>query len=250
MYLKRSKKSVLILSLYVDDILIAGNDMDSIVATKKWLASTFEMKDMGEAHFVLRIEIVRDRSKKFLGLSQETYIKKILERFRMENSKPIDTPVEKGSTLCLDQCPKTYEKKECMSTMPYAKAIGNLMYVMLCTRPDICFTVGMVSHYQSNPSPVHWAVVKRIFRYFRGTTNFALCFHKGDLRLKGFSDANWVDDKDGHKSTSGYAFILRDGIVSWCSKKQTFVTTLSYEYAIRSCLVKEILAKPRHYNPF
>ena len=101
-YLKRSKKSVLILSLYVGDILIAGNDMDSIVATKKWLSSTFEMKDMGEAHFVLRIKIVRDRSKKLLGLSQETYVKKILERFCMENSKPIDTLVEKGSALYLD----------------------------------------------------------------------------------------------------------------------------------------------------
>ena len=78
-YLKRSKKSVLILSLYVDDILITGNDMDSIVATKKWLSSTFEIKDMGEAYFVLGIEIVRDCSKKLLGLSQETYIKKILE---------------------------------------------------------------------------------------------------------------------------------------------------------------------------
>ena len=101
-YLKRSKKSVLILSLYVDDILIARNDMDSIVATKKWLFSTFEMKDMGEAHFVLGIEIVRDHSKKLMGLSQETYIKNILERFRMENSKPIYTLVEQGSALCLD----------------------------------------------------------------------------------------------------------------------------------------------------
>ena len=118
-YLKRSKKSVLILSLYVDDILIAGNDMDSIVATKKWLSSNFEMKDMGEAHFVLGIEIVRGRSKKLLALSQETYIKKILERFLMKNSKPIDTPIEKGSALCLDQCPKTNEEKKRMSTMPY-----------------------------------------------------------------------------------------------------------------------------------
>ena len=136
-YLKRSKKSVLILSLYGDDIIIAGNDMDYIVATKKWLFSTFEMKDMGEAHFMLGIEIVRDHSKKLLDFSQETYIKKILKRFRMENSKPIDTPVEKGSALCLDQCPKTDEEKKRMSTRPYAEAIGNLMYAMLCTRSDI-----------------------------------------------------------------------------------------------------------------
>ena len=155
MYLKRSKKSVLILCLYVDDILIAGNDMDSIIATKKWLSSTFEMKDMGETHFVLEIEIVKDRSKKLLGLSQETYIKKIIERFRMENSKTIDTPVEKGSDLYLDQCPKTNEEKKRMSKVPYAEAIGNLMYAMLCTRLNVCFVVGMVSSYQSNPGPAH-----------------------------------------------------------------------------------------------
>ena len=155
MYLKHSKKSVFILSLYVDNILIARNDMDSIVTTKKWLSFTFEMKDMGEAHFMLGIEIVRDRSKKLLGFSQESYIKKILKQFRMENSKPIDTPVEKGSALCLNQCPKTYEEKKRMSTVPYAKAIGNLMYVMLCTRSDICFAVGMVGYYYSNPGPAH-----------------------------------------------------------------------------------------------
>ena len=164
MYLKRSNKSVLILYLYVDDILIAGNDLDSIVATKKCLSSTFEMKDMGEVHFVLGIEIVRDRSKKLLGLSQETYIKKILERLHMENSKPIDTPVEKGSALCLDQCLKIDKEKKHMSTVPYAEAIGNLMYAMLCTRPDICFVIGMVSRYQSNPGPLHWATMKRIFQ--------------------------------------------------------------------------------------
>ena len=162
---------------------------------------------------------VRDRSKKLLGLSQETYTKKILERFRMENSKPINTPVEKGSALCLDQCTKTDEEKKHMSTVPYVKAIGNLMYAMLCTRPDICFAVGMVSCYQSNPGPAHWATVKRIFRYLRGTIGFALCFHRGDLRLKGYSDVDWASNRDECKSTSGYAFILGGGAISWCSKK-------------------------------
>ena len=64
------------------------------------------------------------------------------------------------------------------------------MYAMLCTRPNICFAVGIVSCYQSNPGHVHWAVVKRIFRYLRGITDFALCFHRDDLRLKGYSDAD------------------------------------------------------------
>ena len=101
-YLKQSKRSILILSLYVDDILLAGNDMDSIVTTKKWLSSTFEMMDIGEANFVLEVKITRDRSMKFLSLSQWTYIKKILECFHIHNSKPINTPMEKGYTLSLD----------------------------------------------------------------------------------------------------------------------------------------------------
>ena len=106
-YVKRSGKSLLILSLYVDGILLARNDMEMIVTTKRWLSSIFEMKDMGEANYVLGVKIFRDHSKKLLGLSQETYIKMILERFRMHNSKPIDTPIEKGHTLSLKNCPKS-----------------------------------------------------------------------------------------------------------------------------------------------
>ena len=81
----------------------------------------------------------------------------------MDNSKTIDTLVEKGSALYWDQCPKKNEEKKRMSIVPYAKAIGNLMYAMLCRRPDICFVVGMVSRYQSNPGPTHWATMKKIF---------------------------------------------------------------------------------------
>ena len=78
------------MSLYVDDILLAGNDMEMIIATKRWLSSNFEMKDMGEADYILGIKILKDRSKKLLGLSQQTYIKKVLECFQMHNCKPID----------------------------------------------------------------------------------------------------------------------------------------------------------------
>ncbi|KAK2973548.1 hypothetical protein RJ640_010603 [Escallonia rubra] len=123
----------------------AGNDMSSIVATKQWLSSTFEMKDMGEANYVLGVKIVRDRSKRLLSLSQETYIKKVIERFRMHNSKPIDTPMDKACTLTTDQCPKNDEEKNRMSKVPYAAIVESLMYVMLCMCSDICCAVGMVS---------------------------------------------------------------------------------------------------------
>ena len=109
---KRSKDSFLILSLYVDDILLAENSKEIIIATQEWLSSTFEMKDLGEASYVLGVKIYRDRSKRLIGLSQETYIKKVLERFQMQSCKPIDTPTAKNENLSLEMCPKTPKERE------------------------------------------------------------------------------------------------------------------------------------------
>ena len=99
---------------------------------------------MGEARYVLGMEIVRNHPKKILGMCQEAYIKRVLERFRMHYFKPVDTPVEKGLTLSHDQCPKINQKKEKMKDVPYASVVGSLMYAMLYTWPDICFAVGLV----------------------------------------------------------------------------------------------------------
>jgi hypothetical protein len=111
-YLTCSNNSFIILSLYVDDILIAGNTKEMIDTTKKWLSSNFEMKDMGEASYILGVKIIRDRAKRLLGLTQETYIKKMLERYHMQDCKPIDTPVDKSLSLSCDICPNTLEKRK------------------------------------------------------------------------------------------------------------------------------------------
>jgi len=102
---------------------------------------------MDKARYVLGVEITANHSKKPLGLSQEAYINKILEHFLMHYSKLMDTSVEKGMTLSLDQCPKTDKEKESASNVSYASVVGSLMYAMLCTCPDICFEVGLVSRY-------------------------------------------------------------------------------------------------------
>ena len=146
-YIKRSNNHFIILSLYVDDILIAGNDKKLIYVTKKWLSSNFEMKYIGEASYVLSVKILRDRSKRLLGLSQETYIKKMLQCYHMYDCKPMDTPVERNLNLSLDMCPKSSEEKEQMSKVPYSSAIESLTYAMMCTRPDICYVVGLASKF-------------------------------------------------------------------------------------------------------
>ena len=128
-----------------------------------------------------------------------------------------------------------------MSKVPYAFAIGSLMYTILCTRLDICFAIGMLSRYQSNPGPNHWRAVKRILWYLRGTIDHALCYHGGDLRLTSYRDADWASDKDERKSTLGYAFILGGKAVSWYSKKQSCIalSTMESEYVACSTAVQE-----------
>ena len=134
------------------------------------------MKEMGEGSYVLGVKIIKDRSKRLLGLSHETYIQKMLRFFYMHDYKSTDIHVEKKLSLSLDMCPKTPNEKEQMSKVPYSSFISNLMYAMMCTRPDICHVVGLVSRFQSNPGQKHWMEMKRILRYMKGTSGYVLCY--------------------------------------------------------------------------
>ena len=114
---------------------------------KTWLADQFQMKDLGEASYVLGIQILRDRKKQLLAMSQTSYIDNILVRFGMQNSKKGNLPYRHGIHLSKEQSPKTPQGVEEMRHISYASAVGSLIYAMLCTRPDICFVVGVVSRF-------------------------------------------------------------------------------------------------------
>ena len=114
-----------------------GNDIPTLLSVKSWLGKCFSMKDLGDATYILGIKIDRDRSKRRIGLSQSTYIDKILKRFKMENSKKGFLPMSTGTILSRTQCPNTSSERERMREIPYASAIGSIMYAMLCTRPDV-----------------------------------------------------------------------------------------------------------------
>ena len=168
----------------------------------------------------------------------------------MTNCKPMDTPIAKGQYLSLEMCPKTPEERNKRARIPYASAIESLMYVMMCTRPDICYAVGLVSRYQSNPGYKHWNAVKRILAYLRATTDYALCYQGGDMRLVGYTDADWGGDIDERKSTLGYAFLLSRGSISWSSKKQTCTAlfTMEAEFVACSAAVQEAVWLRRFYE--
>ncbi|TYK03188.1 gag/pol protein [Cucumis melo var. makuwa] len=146
-YKKNNKGKVAFLVLYVDDILLIENDVGYLTDVKAWLVAQFQIKDLGEAQYVLGIQIIRDRKKKMLALSQATYIDKMLVRYLMQNSKKGLLPFRHGVHLSKEQCPKTPQEVEDMRRIPYALAVGSLMYAMLCIKPDICYAVGIVSRY-------------------------------------------------------------------------------------------------------
>jgi hypothetical protein len=118
---------------------------------KNKLANSFEMKELSVAKKILGVRITRNKKNRKLTLSQGEYIEKVLERFRMQNAKPISTPFTNHFKLTKEMHPKTHEQIEYMSRVPYSSTIGSVMYVMVCTRPDIPHVVGVVSRYMNNP---------------------------------------------------------------------------------------------------
>ena len=233
----------IILLLYVDDMLIVGKDKTKIAALKKALSNSFAMKDLGAVKKILGMKITRDRSRRMLWMSQEEYIKKVLERFNMHNAKPVHVPLPGHLKLSKTQCPGNEEEKEEMSKVPYSSAVGSLMYAMVCTRPDIAFAVGAVSRFLSNPGNEHWNAVKWILRYLKGTAKCCLCFGKGNLMLTGYSDADMAGDVDSRKSTSGYLITFAGGAISWQSRLQKCIalSTTEAEFIAITEGCKEIL---------
>ena len=136
--------------MYIDDILLVANDLGIVHKTKKFLAKNFEIKDMGETSYVIGIEIFHDRSRGLLGLSQKTYIEKVLEKFNMNKCSLRVVPIQKGDKFSLMQCPKNDVEWKEMESIPYAYVVGSLMYLQTCTRPGINFAVGMLGRYQTN----------------------------------------------------------------------------------------------------
>ena len=106
-----------------------------------------------------------------------------------------------------------------MAGVLYASTVESLMYTMLCTIPEICFAVGMVSRYQSNPGPDHWTAVKHILKYLRRTRDYMLVYGGEELVPVGYTDSDFMSDKDSRRSTSGHVFTLGGVAISWRSIK-------------------------------
>ena len=139
----------------MDDILIASNNVEDVMKVKDELDKEFDMKDLGAAYTILGIDILRDKNQSRLCLSQEPYLLKILYKFGMFNSNPVVTSTNPRFKLSTTQSPSTEDKKANINSIMYASIIGSLMYVMVCTGPDITCRVSLVSRYMQNPGKAH-----------------------------------------------------------------------------------------------
>ncbi|GJS54337.1 retrotransposon protein, putative, ty1-copia subclass [Tanacetum coccineum] len=182
-----------------DDMLIACKSKAEIGSTKTLLKRKFDMKELGEAKKIIGMEIIRDRSRKILRVSQSGYVSKILNNFRIDNEKSVQIPLGGQFKLSLKDYPVREYDVERMSKVPYANAVGSLMYLMVCTRPDIAYAVSIVSRYLANPGKTHWGVVKWILKYLWGTANMGLVYgtNRGNhVDVTGFVDSDYAKDPD------------------------------------------------------
>ncbi|XP_061376329.1 uncharacterized mitochondrial protein AtMg00810-like [Gastrolobium bilobum] len=204
-----------------------GSSSQVITNIIQSLHTTFALKDLGQLHYFLGIEATKTTTGGY-HLHQTKYIQDLIQRAKMENCKPVPSPMAFSIKLTSTDG----------STHPdptqYRSIVGALQYATI-TRPDITFSVNKVCQYMHHPLDTHWKAVKRILRYLNGTTSHGLTIHPlENFHLTAYCDSDWASDLDDRRSTSGICIFFGSNLVNWSSKKQTVVSRLSTEAEYRS----------------
>ena len=218
---------------WVDDIIVASRSMTVISDVKKALKATFHMEDRGRLHWFLGLRIRQEEGK--VTIDQERYIEIMLERFQMDQCKPSRTPADLNLKL------QTAQNGD-----EYRSLVGSLLCLAEQMRPDIMFTVTILSRHMNAPTNQHWLCRKRLLRYLQGSKGLKLTYTKeASYELVGENDADWSGDVNNRKSTTGYYFKLngRGAALSWGVKKQVTVAFSSSEaeYQGMAAAVQEAL---------
>jgi hypothetical protein len=235
----------IIVPVHVDDLTFASKSQQAIDTCIKELSQHFELRDLGPTKLLLGIEVIRDRPKHSISLSQRQYIIDMLDRFNMSDSHPVSTPMDPGLRLDKSQGASSPDDMAYMESVPYLSAVGALMYLAVTTRPDIAYAVGVLARFSANPGVVHWKAVKHLFRYVKGTVDLKLTYSpdQSDEFFTSFTDADHGGCKDSGRSTGGYLVKVGTGAVSWRSKLQPTValSTTEAEYIAAVEAGKEII---------
>jgi len=219
----------------VDDIIFGRNDDQLSKSFSTKMQSEFEMSLLGELKYFLGLQI--SQQEKGIFICQANHIKEMLKKFKMEDCKPILSPMVTCCKLSIDDSSTDVDHRL------YKSMIGSLLYVT-ASRPNVIQEVGQVGRFQAAPKESHIIVVKRIIRYLKGTTEYGLWYPQGNnLTIQAFKDEDWEGSIDDRKSTSGVAFYLGGCLVSWLKKKKTSISLsiLEIEYIAAATCCTQVL---------
>ncbi|KAM1351501.1 hypothetical protein ACFXTH_005260 [Malus domestica] len=225
LYVKRDGPSLVVLLLYVDDIILSGDDDVHVQSVISQLTREFDMKDLGVLHYFLGLQI--EYQPQGLLVHQSKYIRDLLHKVHMFDSKPCTTPCHPHQKLLNHGSPPFHDPGL------YRSIVGALQYLTF-TRPDIAYSVNQVCQFMHSPLDSHFVAVKRILRYLKGSLHLGLCFQPGNLDIRAYTDADWAGDPNDRRSTTGFVVFLGDNPISWSSKKQHTVSRSSTEAEYRA----------------
>lgn len=240
------------LVVYVDDLLLAATSRKFMTKVKKMLSSSYKMRDLGEASYILGIKITRDRGKGIIKLTQTQYIDEVLRRCGMADCKPSRTPMGHNTKVTVGDSEIVFEQEINGVMVSYKSVVGSLMYAQQGTRPELSFVVGVLGRHAAAPRAQHWHLAKRVLRFLKYTRTLGLKFRKphGPEALVAYSDSDWSGDPDTSRSTSGYVFLYGTSAISWSSRRQKLVALSSTEaeYIALSNLGQELSWLRRFYS--
>ena len=209
----------MILILYVDDLLLLGEDLSKIEDIKRQLGKLYQMKDLGPTPSYLGIRITRDWNTRAIWIDQQAYIENALKKFELQDANSTKTPLPAGIHLEKSEEPVALDTKTY-----YQQIIGMLIYAAICTRPNITFVATRLSRFNNNPTQEHIKYAKYVLRYLKGTKELKIKYDgASDARLIRYSDSDWGENRDDHHSTSGHVFLMANDAISWASQRQKTV---------------------------
>lgn len=221
LFIYHSAGIIIYFMVYVDDIVLTGNNVSSVNKFVACLNQKFSLKDLGPLHHFLGVEVIPTNSGLFL--SQAKHVSDLLTQHHLDGAKEMITPMSATSNLVL------HDGSQSIDPTSYRKLVGGLQYLSI-TRPDVSFAVNKLSQFMHAPTENHWVALKRILRYLKGTIHYGLFLRKNSpLQLSAFSDSDWGGERDTGRSTTGYVVYLGSNPISWKSSKQKSVSRSSSE---------------------